>query len=1011
MQRFLLALFLFSSVQVFSQGQYFQQDVDYTIDVTLNDRSHILHAFEKINYTNHSRDTLRFIFFHLWPNAYRNDRTAFSEHLVENHETRFYFSKREERGFIDSLKFRVNNEEVNVSEYNNHTDIVLLELLNPLAPGGTIEITTPFRVVIPEVFSRMGHHEQAYQISQWYPKPAVYDAKGWHPMPYLDQGEFYSEYGNFTVNITLPANYVTAATGDLQTDAEKKFIQSRILQNDTTLLRKLTETPASDAQYKTITYTQQHVHDFAWFANKQFVIEKTIDTLASGKQTDCYSFFTPEDKRYYYGSSQTIAQTIHYLSTHVGEYPYRQASVVAGYLLAGGGMEYPNVTVIGRIDSRRTLQTVIIHEVGHNWFYGLLGSNERDHPWMDEGVNSYYENVMNKLFDKRKKSASAVESIENDGVKMLYPLTAKQRLDQPIELPAAAFTKTNYGGIVYGKTASMFKYLAAYLGEAMFEQCMKAYFAKWHFKHPQPEDMRAVFEKESGKNLAWFFEDGIQTTKQIDFAVQHASFSQDEVRVKIKNRSSFSGPAPVSIYAGDSLIATQWIEAPWLNEVTFAYKGQPATRVVVNGENHLPEIKINNNVYRKSGLFHRSRVKVKFLTGLGLKQTQNVYILPSVGYNVYDKVMLGGVLHNIRIPNNAFQFALSPLYSFGTKQLVGTGIAGYSFFPKGLQKVTLAIQGNSFHHASSSLNIAKPLYLRHIKIAPSISIDFAQKNMRGANSDNFLFKYYHIMHEEFSYHTEPGDSVFKPQVEKFVSQWFLNGKFTHKNKRTFNPFSYEMNAIGNAYFLKLGLTTNLRIDYHMKNKALYFRAYAGKFFDFKNAPSAFTNRPQYLNATHTDKNDYLYDETYVARNQQQGTLSQQISMQEGGMKIKTNLYAAPLGENDNWLAAVNLKTDIPVKIPIRLPLKFQLFVDACSFAKADKLNPSGAKMLYDAGLQVNLFNDLFVLYAPLLMSKDYTDYGKSMYGKKRFQNMLTFSLNLSKLNLLKTQEVTSILGL
>ena len=346
MQKIFLFFFLFNSVVVFSQKKYFQQQVDYTIDVRLNDKSHILHAYEKINYTNHSPDTLRFIFFHLWPNAYKNDQTAFNEQMVENNQTAFYFSKEEKRGFVDSLHFKVNNEDVNVSEYNNHADVILIELLNPLLPNETIEISTPFRVVIPEVFSRLGHKEQSYQISQWHPKPAVYDHKGWHPMPYLDQGEFYSEFGNYNVQITLPANYVVAATGDLQNESEIAFIQSRMLKNDSSLLNTLVKNPISSENFKTIRYTQQNVHDFAWFANKQFLVELSIDTLPNLKQTNCFSYYTPKEHKYYDSSSRIIAQTIHYFSTHVGEYPYKHASIVAGDFFSGGGEENPHVTVI-----------------------------------------------------------------------------------------------------------------------------------------------------------------------------------------------------------------------------------------------------------------------------------------------------------------------------------------------------------------------------------------------------------------------------------------------------------------------------------------------------------------------------------------------------------------------------------------------------------------------------------------------------------------------------------------
>ena len=844
MRRTLFLVFFFLSAKVFSQKTYFQQHVDYTIDVRLNDQSHILHAYEKIKYTNHSSDTLKFIFFHLWPNAYKNDKSAFNEQMVENQQTSFYYSKEEKRGFIDSLKFRVDNEEVNISEYNNLNDVVLLELLNPLLPKQSIEISTPFRVVLPEVFSRLGHKEQAYQISQWFPKPAVYDNRGWHPMPYLDQGEFYSEFGNFTVNITLPANYVVAATGDLQNDFEKKFIESRMLKNTPDLLSKLEENPESDANYKTITFKQNNVHDFAWFASKQYLVEKTAVNLLNNKQVDCYSFFPPKDHKFYDSSSLITAKTIQYLASHVGEYPYQQASIVSGYLLAGGGMEYPNVTVIGSIDSRNTLQTVIVHEVGHNWFYGLLGSNERAHAWMDEGINTYYEGQIEKSINDTKPKGKKKGGGFELGTHFLYDLAAKQNADQPINIAAAQFTKMNYGGIVYGKAAKMFSYLSEYLGEALFEKCMKAYYNEWHFKHPYPEDIRAIFEKESGQNLSWFFDDCINSNKKIDFALKKVSTVNNEVNVRIKNRTNYTGPVAVTAYSGDSLLQTKWISFPHSEKITFSNQENQISRIIINEKKNLPEIRFSNNYYSKKGIFKKTAFRIKLGTSIGLNRYQDLYLLPAAAYNFYDKAMLGLVVHNLKIPNNKFQFALAPMMSLGTKQLVGTGIIGYSFFPKSIQKITIAIQGNSFHHQSSDLNISKPLFLRHIKISPSLSIDFTQKTMRSTKSDNLFLRYSLVRNQRFSYIQDITDSLFRPVVNNFVSQSFVNLRFTHKNNRTFNPFSYELNAVGNQYFAKIGLTTKLRIDYHLKNKSFYVRGFAGKFFDFKTADISVNLRPQ-----------------------------------------------------------------------------------------------------------------------------------------------------------------------
>ena len=199
---------------------YFQQKADYKIDVTLNDIENTLDGFEIINYTNNSPDTLYFIWFHLWPNAYKNDRTAFSEQLLQLDRTDFYFSDNEQRGYINRLDFKVDGTTAELEDHPLYIDIAKLILPTPLAPGNTIKITTPFHEKIPLNFSRGGHVGQTYQITQWYPKPAVYDNKGWHPIPYLDQGEFYSEFGDFHVQITVPKNYIIAATGELQNKDE-----------------------------------------------------------------------------------------------------------------------------------------------------------------------------------------------------------------------------------------------------------------------------------------------------------------------------------------------------------------------------------------------------------------------------------------------------------------------------------------------------------------------------------------------------------------------------------------------------------------------------------------------------------------------------------------------------------------------------------------------------------------------------------------------------------------------
>ena len=224
----LLAIFNFSLIA--QQKNYFQQTVNYEINVTLNDIEHVVSGTINIEYTNNSPDELDFIYFHLWPNAYQNNETAFARQKREDGNTRFYFSDKKDRGEIRDLDFSVDGKMTTWEYDQKNIDIAIVRLPKPIKSGETILIKTPFTVQIPESFSRLGHVEQSYQMTQWYPKPAVYDAEGCHPMPYLDQGEFYSEFGDFDVTITLPSNYVVGATGELQTESEIAFLNQKAKQ-------------------------------------------------------------------------------------------------------------------------------------------------------------------------------------------------------------------------------------------------------------------------------------------------------------------------------------------------------------------------------------------------------------------------------------------------------------------------------------------------------------------------------------------------------------------------------------------------------------------------------------------------------------------------------------------------------------------------------------------------------------------------------------------------------------
>jgi hypothetical protein len=1000
----LLLSFLCAILQsaVFAQG-YWQQGVDTRITVTLDDKTHTLNAEIDIDYTNNSPDTLRYIYMHLWPNAYMHDRTKYAEQMAENGETDFYFSRGAKRGNISELAFTVNGKSVEYFSARNIPDIARIELAEPLLPGGKIKIATPFKVKIPEVTSRLGHTKQAYFITQWFPKPAVYDKKGWHPLPYLNYGEFYSEIGSYDVSITLPENYVVMATGNCMDAAENAWLDElarKELPSDT-LYRK--SWPASSEKTKTIRFHEDNVHDFAWFADKRWIVRKgEVANPGTSEQIVSYAAFLPASQKQWSKATGYLNATVKSYGSLVGPYPYKTIKAIEGDMRAGGGMEYPTVTVIDR-DALPMLKTVIVHEAGHNWFYGILASNERDHAWMDEGLNTFYEQKTLENYAQLDSSAFAAgdsstqtsnsvtlsinsaNSFEN----ILYYHGTKVHTDQALEQSSANFTELNYGIDVYYKTALMLKWLEAYMGPEDFKAGMQDYYTTWKHRHPYPEDFRNSMASHTSKNIDWFFSGALTTDEKIDYKIKGLS----ERSVKVSNRSGFPAPVGISAYNKDSLLGTVW-SAPFEEttnlELPDSLSGWTRLRVA----KEVPDAKRQNSVYRRRGLALRP-----FL-GSGYGEKHKTYLLPALGYNQYDGFELGLVFHNLTVPENRFKYALAPMYGFNSETFVGAASLGYSWFTGGLFKeIILQADAKTFNYNTTTQNISGTLDARYVKIAPSLNFRFNEHDLRSPVTRSLTLKAYGIQEDQFQFSLDVTDSLYRPSIVQQQRAYGLV-RYTHLNERTFNPFSYGAEAQFNQDFVKISAEAKLKIDYFKKNKALRLRAFLGKFIEL--TPTADISR-YYLNSTYTGDKDYLYDGTYFGRSEQTGFASRQIAMLEGGFKIPTHLYASQIGRSDNWLFAVNLSTDIP-KLPLRL------FLDVGTFSNAAKLNPSGQKILYDGGIEVALPYDIISVYFPLVMSKDFNDYMKSMYGNKVFGNSIVFRMDLHKINWMKARKALKVLG-
>jgi hypothetical protein len=906
---FLFALLVIVNVGTYAQHKYFQQEVNYTINVSLNDKEHTLDGFETIEYINHSPDTLQYIWFHLWPNAYKNDKTAFSEQLLKLGRTDFYFSKPADKGYINKLEFKADNLLLTVVADSLNIDIVKLLLPKPLAPGKKTIITTPFHVQLPAIFSRSGHTDNYYQVTQWYPKPAVYDRKGWHPMPYLDQGEFYSEFGNFDVEITAPSAYVIAATGTLQDE----LTLQQIKQN-----KKHTAT----GNNKTWQFKQTNTHDFAWFASKDFTVDYDTVQLASGKQVDVFVYRTTDDAKWKKATA-FAKDGLQKYSEWIGEYPYSTASIVqGGKSESSSGMEYPSITVITTEENEQYFDATIAHELGHNWFYGSLASNERQHPWMDEGMNTYYQKryEINKYGSYGFLSSvpkSVGRKLPDDEEKWMLDVFARMYKDQAIETPSTAFTPLNYGLISYYKASRWLKKLEATIGTAAFDKCMKQYYTEWKFKHPYPDDFKYSIETCTGKDLNDVF---------------------------------------IELYKDGPISSTE-----------------------------------------------KKPLKFSLLYNLKDYDKYNyIYATPLLGYNNYDKAMLGAMVHNYTLPLPNFKFLAAGLYATGSSKFNPVLRASYTKYSKELQ-VNAAISyigytQNDFATANETIHLGVK------RISPSLKFTFLDKDPTITRRYTAGLQSFFINEDELTFAQVTTPTGVEELVGKESSSRYIN-RFTATaaDSRVLYPYNFTFSADQGKDFIRAGITSKYFFNYGDGKSGMSARLFAGKFF-YTTAKTIFTrfrNERYFLNMTGpTGREDYTYSDYFIGRNEFEGWMSQQVMERDGFFKIRTE--AREVGNTDDWLVALNLSSDLPGKynplsvLPVKIPLK--LFLDVGTYAEAWKDNPASGRFIYNAGIQLPLLNSLINVYVPIVYSKVYSDYLKSIVVEKKFLRSISFTINLEQLS-------------
>ncbi len=514
MKRILITLTFLSGFWASAQNNtsYWQQQVDYKMEVDMNVENYQYTGNQELVYTNNSPDTLSRIFYHLFFNAFQpGSEMDVRSRTIADPDSRVgdRISKlsETEQGFLKINSLTQNGATLTYKEVGTVLEVALEK---PVLPGEKTTFNMEFTGQVPVQIRRSGRNNSegvALSMTQWYPKIAEYDFEGWHADPYLGR-EFHGVWGDFDVKINIDKRYILGATGTLQNAQEIGYGYEEAG----------TKVNRPGGKKLTWHFIAPMVHDFAWAADPEYIHDKR--TAADGTVLHFLYKNNPDIKENWKNLQPKTEALLLYFNEHIGEYPWDQYSVIQG---GDGGMEYAMLTLITGERSFGSLVGVTAHEMAHAWFQHLLANNESKHEWMDEGFTSYISNLaMNEVMEEGKENPL-------EGTYRGYTRLATSGIEQPQSTHSDRYAvNAAYGTSAYSKGAIFLSQLGYVIGKENLQKTISRYYDEWKFKHPTPNDFIRIAEKVSGAELDWYLTDWTKTTNTIDYGIKEVTEGEDE---------------------------------------------------------------------------------------------------------------------------------------------------------------------------------------------------------------------------------------------------------------------------------------------------------------------------------------------------------------------------------------------------------------------------------------------------------------------------------------------------
>ena len=941
-------------------AQYFQQDVSYDISASQDTTNHTITATCDITYTNNSPSKLDTIFLHLWANAFSDKLSAYSNQAIRTGRLDFYFADEEDMGGYNDLEVNIDGNRITLYSWKGNSDVVYFLLPKPLLPKETIKIKTAYNLKLPRKLSRMGFTKYDNYLMYWYPTPAVLDAEGWHPMPYLSMGEMYMEVADYKIEFSSPRESIIASVPEKD--------------NSSNNLHR---------------YEAKDIIDFAIVTSKKKKIHTHPITTAKGNEINI-SIMTRYPRRDSC-AIEYLKQALDYFEPIIGDFPYSSLSVLDKGKKSTSGMEYPGlITVSGQDNIEGNFEYYLVHELLHQWFYSALGFNQRDYAWLDEGLTTYYQQRYYKevkgVDHYSQKGALVMHKGQQPFLHTVARAQACRHYHASLNTDVMDIDPANYGFNAYEIPARMFAHLADYLGQSTFDSGIQEFYINWKEKHPGPNDLKNALEKKSSKDLTWFFQDLIQTDWSYDYKIKKILNGNLEV----EHKSGSTPPYKITFKSKDGRSEDIWIEGH-SGIKSIPLPEEKLQLAIIDEEGLSMDINTNNNSIN-------IKRPIKLIPGLKLDdgRYKELYFLPTLSFNSSDGGQLGIAMYNSTFPGKKLKWAVSPAYGFGSSSLIGEGWISYDHYLKSekFRKIQYKLNAKSYSFRNSESLDAS---LQYTRFSPHVSLHFnhAAKDQKYSKAYlkaifldeekfNFIEDQFSIGHKQ--------NSIFRLGYEQY-NFWKL-GPSEILAQLEYSPYT---NVVGEKHnYLKLTGSYAKSFLYAPK-RSIDFRLWGSYFIS--NTQRESTNYDGSIvrgssALIYQGFNDYAYDGYFFNRANQGVSLDNQIGYQGGGFKTPLGSQYN-IGQTNDFAFALNIKSNLPIKTPAIFPLK--LFLDVGFYTSRETADAQlEGKSIYSGGVMLEYGGGLFSIYLPLLNSQALNDIydteGIGILGK------VSFKLDLIRFN-------------